>query len=90
MILQLNMPDKLHGRTAELVRNFAEEMAEKLLLKQTEYDLWPSAHWEKDCRHEMLMSVTKGDPLDVANYCAFMWFHGWRTFDEPVQLELSL
>lgn len=23
--------------------------------------------------------IAKGDPRDVAAYCAFMWWHGWST-----------
>lgn len=79
MMAQIQIPDALHRRTGELVKQFAETMAEKLLESQQDFDHWPRVDWESECMEGFLRHVAKGDPVDVANYCAFMWYHQWRT-----------
>ena len=32
-----------------------------------------------ECLAEFHRHIAKGDPRDVAAYCAFMWYHGWKT-----------
>ncbi|HFE2689503.1 TPA: DUF551 domain-containing protein [Klebsiella quasipneumoniae subsp. similipneumoniae] len=39
--------------------------------------------WYDDCLQSLFEHIEKGDPRDVAAYCAFMWYHGWKT--EAVQ-----
>lgn len=72
----------LHPATAKLVSDFATALAEKLAKAERKYgytDGWLDANWEADCREALLKHIEKGDPRDVAAYCAFMWFHKWST-----------
>ena len=74
--------DPLHPETRRLVQDFAVALAEKLIKAQKKYgrkDDWRSNDWKSDCRAELLRHIGKGDPLDVAAYCAFMWHRGWST-----------
>lgn len=75
-------PAGLHPRTADLVRRFSVAMAEKLFAAQEKYgyrDGWADPSWIDECREHLLQHVEKGDPRDVANYCAFLWHHGEDT-----------
>jgi hypothetical protein len=74
--------DPLHPETRRLVQDFADALAEKLIKAQQKYgrkDDWRIDDWEADCRAELMRHIEKGDPLDVAAYCAFMWRRGWST-----------
>lgn len=76
------MPE-MHPATLDLVRRFAFALAEKLGKAEIKYgysDGWASNGWESECRAKLMEHVLKGDPRDVAAYCAFMWHHGWRTW----------
>lgn len=42
-----------------------------------EGDTWRSSDWEALWRQELFDHIAKGDPRDVAIYCAFGWYHGW-------------
>lgn len=42
-------------------------------------DGWMGSAWMEECQERLAEHVEKGDPRDVAAYCAFMWHHGWRT-----------
>ncbi|CAB4194349.1 hypothetical protein UFOVP1254_18 [uncultured Caudovirales phage] len=82
MKITVNLPDGLHPQTAALVAGFAHALADKLhkAEKKYGYDIgWASEDWERKCAQELVEHVQKGDPRDVAAYCAFMWHHGWRT-----------
>lgn len=73
---------ELHPATAKLVSDFSAALAEKLAKAERKYgytDGWLDANWEADCREALLKHIEKGDPRDVAAYCAFMWFHRWST-----------
>lgn len=77
------LPD-LHPDTNALVDRFAKAMKEKLLKAQQKYNYgahWATTDWEDECRDNLKQHIGKGDPLDVANYCAFMWHHGWPTVE---------
>lgn len=79
---QLKMPEGLHPRTADLVARFATALAEKLHaseVKRGYSDGWASPDWLDECRAELVRHVAKGDPRDVAAYCAFLWHHGAKT-----------
>lgn len=73
--------DPLHPETRKLVYAFSDALVEKLIKAQQKYgrkDDWRTNDWEAECRQELIRHVEKGDPLDVAAYCAFMWGRGWR------------
>ncbi|WP_454018459.1 hypothetical protein [Azospirillum sp. Marseille-Q6669] len=74
------LPVGLHPDTADLVTDFAAALAEKLLLAEAKYrlrDEWKRDDWREKLISDVVEHVHKGDPLDVAAYCAFAWFHGW-------------
>lgn len=75
----------LHPATRQLVTDFAQALALKLLRSQEKYGY--GASWKnlgeswtlEDCQKELVRHVEKGDPLDVAAYCAFLWSKGLPT-----------
>jgi hypothetical protein len=73
---------ELHPATKMLVHNFALALAAKLAAAEKKYgygDNWARLDWADECREHLREHVEKGDPRDVAAYCAFLWFHGERT-----------
>lgn len=87
------IPDGLHPDTRELVLDFAGKMAKKLHKAQIKYGFtngWRHPNWDTakgndqfedptQCIIAFSRHIDKGDPVDVANYCAFMDWHGWST-----------
>lgn len=74
--------DALHPDTARLVEEFASALAGKLRAAEIKYghtNGWLTEDWEHLCREHLEKHMQKGDPLDVAAYCAFMWRRGWST-----------
>lgn len=72
----------LHPDTALLVERFAQALAEKLAAAEAKYGYsngWLDANWQADCIEALREHIEKGDPRDVAAYCAFAWHHGWST-----------
>jgi hypothetical protein len=72
----------LHPKTADLVARFARALSEKLAVAEVKYgysDGWRDPAWMDECRTKLLEHVAKGDPRDVAAYCAFLWHHGEPT-----------
>lgn len=70
----------LHQPIEDLVRRFAEALRLKLIESEQKYDWdngWLSNGWEEDLRCDIRKHIEKGDPRDVAAYCAFAWHHGW-------------
>ncbi|HFJ9769592.1 TPA: hypothetical protein ACGW1T_000378 [Raoultella ornithinolytica] len=68
--------------TNELVLMFSYALADKLYAAQEKYNhgtSWRNADWEEACQRDFQKHIAKGDPRDVAAYCAFMWWHGWST-----------
>lgn len=79
------MPAELHPDTQNLVANFCTALAEKLYKAQLKYGYdadWKQDGWHTQCLAHFHQHIAKGDPRDVAAYCAFMWYHGWKTEDE--------
>lgn len=73
---------ELHPTTIDLVARFARALGEKLAEAEAKYgyaDGWTERHWQTECQQHLLDHISKGDPRDVAAYCAFMWHHGWST-----------
>lgn len=65
---------------AKLVAGFAEALLLKLRDAEKKYgysDGWLQDGWADDLRRDIRLHVDKGDPRDVAAYCAFAWHHGW-------------
>lgn len=80
----VQVPEGLHPETASLVQRFATALAEKLYKAEQKYGYstdWMKDHWYNDCLQSLWEHIEKGDPRDVAAYCAFMWHHGWVTTD---------
>lgn len=74
-------PADLHPRTAALVHSFATALAAKLRKAQDKgwSDEWTDKDRIAGQQAELVAHVGKGDPLDVAAFAAFLWFHGART-----------
>jgi hypothetical protein len=75
-------PSNLHHETAQLVAKLAFRLAIKLRKAERKYgftDGWRDDTWMDRCQAELSAHVAKGDPLDVAAYCAFCLHHGWST-----------
>ncbi|XWJ91364.1 hypothetical protein ACRARH_03845 [Phytobacter ursingii] len=78
----VSMPDGLHPDTQKLVSDFSAALAEKLYKAQLKYGYsanWKNDDWQEECLKHFHQHIGKGDPRDVAAYCAFMWHHGWKT-----------
>ncbi|MEB6528077.1 DUF551 domain-containing protein [Klebsiella quasipneumoniae] len=76
------VPDGLNPETTDLVLRFASALADKLYKAEQKYGRstdWMKDDWYDDCLQSLLEHIEKGDPKDVAAYCAFMWHHGWET-----------
>lgn len=72
----------LNPATACLVWNFALALGNKLSAAEKKYgytDGWRSPDWMDECRTKLMEHIRKGDPRDVAAYCAFLWHHGAST-----------
>jgi hypothetical protein len=78
----IHMPADLHQDTADLVARFAEALAKKLHAAEKKYGYsngWKDDDWLGECKAKLIEHVEKGDPRDVAAYCAFLWHHSERT-----------
>ena len=67
----------------DLVARFSAALLAKLKAARVKYGAydegWREPGWEADCQKHLIAHLAKGDPRDVAAYCAFMWHHGWST-----------
>ena len=80
----LDMPPDLHPQTKCLVWGFANALAAKLHKAEQKYgysDGWRTTDWiaSGKCREKLMEHIAKGDPRDVAAYCAFLWWHNAST-----------
>lgn len=79
----IEIPSGLHPDTGDLVARFSVALAEKLHKAEQKYGYdngWKEDdNWGEECMGKLLEHIEKGDPIDVAAYCAFMWHHGWKT-----------
>lgn len=83
------VPAELHHDTRKLVTDFCTALAEKLYKAQLKYGYdadWKQDGWPTQCQAHFHQHIAKGDPRDVAAYCAFMWYHGWKTEPAPVSV----
>lgn len=91
MIIYVDVSKDLHPETRRLVADFAAALADKLHAAEKRYgysDGWMATDWKAECQADLLKHVAKGDPRDVAAYCAFMWKHGWPTISKPFRPDL--
>ena len=78
------IPAGLHPETTDMVQWFAQEMAKKLRVAELKYgyaDEWRRKDWMEVCKAELIRHIDKGDPRDVAIYCAFLHYHNQTTAD---------
>lgn len=69
-----------HKMLTDLVESFSAALLEKLKSAADKYgytDEWTRPDWREELTQELARHVRKGDPRDVAAYCAFAWYHGW-------------
>lgn len=72
----------------DLVARFAKALLAKLkLARANDRSGWERNDWEERCQQGLLGHIEKGDPRDVAAYCAFLWHHGWSTKAAPKSAE---
>jgi len=67
------------------VDQFARALKEKLVESEIKYGWqngWMKDDWKADLLNDIRKHVEKGDPRDVAAYCAFAWHHGWSLVAE--------
>lgn len=87
--LRLALVNKPDSPEAGLVAEFAQALLEKLDAVHGSRDLpadyhpWMASDWVDEVRAQVRLHVQKGDPRDVAVYCAFAWHHGWSLVQEP-------
>ena len=80
--LAIALPRGLHVETKRLIQAFASAIAAKAHDAEHKHgfgDDWLTELKETECRVALLAHLEKGDPRDVALYCAFMWARGWPT-----------
>jgi hypothetical protein len=71
---------------ALLVWRFAAALETKLRAAEVKYghnDAWKRNDWRESLIRQLHEHIEKGDPRDVAAYCAFAWHHGWSLISEP-------
>ncbi len=76
----------MNERTAQLVLRFSDALRNKLAAAEKKYgysDGWASDIWMDECRAKLMEHIAKGDPIDVAAYCAFLWHHNESTVTRP-------
>lgn len=85
-------PVEIHPDTLDLVRRFSQALLEKLAAAEKKYG-WTNGwkecglNWGEEVMQERLLEhLAKGDPRDVAAYCAFLWHHGLSTKAAPVEI----
>jgi hypothetical protein len=74
------IPQNLNPDTARMVCAFAAALAARLALSENKPrrgSYWQRTDWRDELVMELQRHVIKGDPRDVAAYCAFAWHHQW-------------
>ena len=64
----------------DLMARFSEALLAKIRASGEKYgygNAWLENDWRETLKLRLQQHVVKGDPLDVAAYCAFAWHHGW-------------
>lgn len=76
---------ELHPKTSKLIDDFSVALKDKLARAQEKYgrqDEWSNPDLIEDLALDLCDHMEKGDPRDVAAYCAFLWFHNASTLGE--------
>jgi hypothetical protein len=87
--IPIEIPKDLCSESKELIISFAEAMASKMREAEVKYNYsneWTHNDWMDQCRLDMLGHILKGDPRDVAIYCAFLWYHKESTFKDVIKV----
>jgi hypothetical protein len=64
----------------ETVDKFAAALKAKLVKSEEKYGWeggWKDDLWYEDLIEQLHLHIEKGDPMDVAAYCMFAWYHKW-------------
>lgn len=80
--ISIPIPKGLHPDSVDLIKALSERITDKMFANQSKYgwtNEWKTRDWEQECRDEMRRHIEKGDPRDVAIYCAFMIYRNWPT-----------
>lgn len=70
-----------------LVDGFCAALKAKMHAAEKKYgytDAWKAHDWRDSLIRQLHEHIAKGDPRDVAAYCAFAWHHSWNLSD-PIQ-----
>ncbi len=81
-VAQVRIPAGLHPDTAALVLRFVESLVAKLRSSEIKYGFgndWADPSNVDQMRAALHEHTEKGDPLDVAAFCVFLWHHGAST-----------
>ena len=79
VVARAEAPDE-EAATDDLVDRFAVALKAKLRAAGEKYgfdDAWKADDWRDKLIEDLLRHIQKGDPRDVAAYCAFAWHHDW-------------
>lgn len=63
-----------------LVASFSKALLEKFEASEEKYKWnggWKKNDWQEDFNKQFKNHVANGDPIDIAAYCAFAWYHKW-------------
>lgn len=67
--------------TDKLVSDFSVALKSKLNAAREKYghedEAWQDTGWKAELLEQLHDHLIKGDPRDVAAYCAFAWYHQW-------------
>lgn len=91
--LSIPVPEGLNHYTAELMQGFFSELLEKARKAEIKYgysNTWRDPSWQQEWQRNFLEHVEKGDPRDVAIFCAFAFHHGWKTFDSEMGVHVTV
>lgn len=93
VVLHVATPAGLHRDTQEMLRGFFEEMCEKARRAELKYGYmngWRDTSWKHEFNRSILEHFEKGDPRDVAIFCAIGFSHGWPTYDPKGEIKISI
>lgn len=78
----MKIDDKNTGKLLKLFTSAMRVTLCRAELKHRCTNWWLDPEWEKECLANFKEHLDKGDPVEVACYCAFLWYHGWKTNGE--------